>query len=405
MSIVSARLLKILITGADSFIGRQLVPHLRDAGCELLLVGRDPVELQARFPDVDSCSYDEIPYHGQGFDMLVHLEVLDNAAEASPDEFERVNVDMLASALTLAKAANIARFVNVTSFHALSRTDTPYTRSRRKGLEIVEGTEGIEVFNLFLPTVYGDEFSGKLSLITRVPGFLRGAALTFLTAMAPSVQVERVARFLAGGGMGPDRNVFLANPQHENIVFRIGKFLLDLSFIVALIGVWWWLLLIVWILIPLDSPGRGIFAQRRIGQNGKEFTVYKFRTMKCGTRQAGTHEMSSASVTRMGAFLRKTKLDELPQVLNVVIGNVSLVGPRPCLPVQTQLIEERQKRGVFAVKPGITGLAQINDIDMSDPVKLARWDARYIAQRSLPSELKIAAATFLGRGASDKLRK
>jgi lipopolysaccharide/colanic/teichoic acid biosynthesis glycosyltransferase len=229
--------------------------------------------------------------------------------------------------------------------------------------------------------------------------------LTFLTAMAPTVHIDRVARFLAHGDLGPDRNVFLANPQEDNPAYRFGKFLLDLSFIVGMIGVWWWLYLIVWILIPLDSPGPGIFKQKRVGKDQKLFTLYKFRTMKRGTRQAGTHEMTPDAVTRVGAFLRKTKLDELSQVFNVLFGTLSLVGPRPCLPLQTELIEERQKRGVFAVKPGMTGLSQINNIDMSDPVLLAQWDARYIAQRALPSELKIAAATFFkGRGASDKIR-
>jgi lipopolysaccharide/colanic/teichoic acid biosynthesis glycosyltransferase len=401
---VSTHSLKIVITGASGFIGRQLVPRLRDAGCDLLLVGRDPAALQSRFAGVASCGYEALPNDGQGYDLLVHLAVLNNDAEASPDAFERVNIGLLSEVLDHAKAAGIPRFVNVTTFHALSDKTTPYAQSKNKALERIEAETGLEAINLFLPAVYGDEFAGRLSLVTRVPTILRGMVLTFLSAMAPTVHVDRIAGCLLARDFGPDRDRFLANPQQENPVFRAGKFLLDLSFIVGIIGVWWWLLLIVWILIPLDSPGPGIFAQRRIGHGGKEFTVYKFRTMKRGTRNAGTHEMTPDSITRMGSFLRKTKLDELSQVFNVVIGNLSLVGPRPCLPVQTQLIAERDKRGVFRVKPGITGLAQINNIDMSDPVQLARWDARYIAQRSLPSELKIAAATFLGRGASDKVR-
>ena len=403
MSTAAFKSRKIVVTGASGFIGQQLVPRLRSAGCEMLLVGRDPTALQSRFPGLACCTYDELSARAQGFDTLVHLAVLNNDAEANPEEFDRVNVGFLSEVLTQAKAANIARFVNVTSFHALSGKGSAYAQSKHKALDVVAETSGIAVTNLFLPAVFGDAFAGKLSMVSRLPGFLRGIALTFLTSMAPTVHVDRIAQFLTGDDLGPDRDVFLANPQDENIVFRMGKGLIDLLFIVGILGLFWWLLLIVWILIPLDSPGRGIFAQPRIGKDGKPFTVYKFRTMKSGTRQAGTHEMTADSVTRMGTFLRKTKLDELSQVFNVVRGDLSLVGPRPCLPVQTQLIEEREKRDVFSVRPGITGLAQINSIDMSDPVKLARWDARYIAQRSLPSEFKIAFVTFLGRGHGDKV--
>lgn len=394
---------KIVVTGASGFIGEQLVPRLRDAGCELLLVGRDSAALRSRFPSLACCTYDELPTRAQGFGTLVHLAVLNNNAEASPEEFDRVNVGLLSEVLLQARAANIGRFVNVTTFHAISENGTPYAQSKRKALDIVNASSGIAVTNLFLPAVFGDAYAGRLSLVRRLPRFLRGIALTFVMAMAPTVHVDRIARFLASDDKGPDRDVFLANPQDENIIFRMGKGMIDLLFVVGILGLFWWLLLIVWVMIPLDSPGRGIFAQPRIGKDGKPFTVYKFRTMKSGTRQAGTHEITADSVTRMGAFLRMTKLDELSQVFNVVRGDLSLVGPRPCLPVQMQLIEEREKRNVFSVRPGITGLAQINSVDMSDPVKLARWDARYIAQRSLPSEFKIAFVTFLGRGHGDKV--
>jgi len=405
MSTTALQSRNIVVTGASGFIGQQLIPRLCDAGFNLLLVGRDPATLRSQFPSLACCTYDEISACAPGFDTLIHLAVLNNDAEATAEEFERVNVGLLSEVLAQAKTAKITRFVNVTTFHALSNNGSAYAQSKRKALDLIEGTSGIDVINLFLPAVYGDHFAGRLAPIGRLPGFLRGIAQTFLTSMAPTVHVDRIAVFLSDEDLGPDpdHDVFLAKPQDENAVFRIGKRLIDLLFVVGVLGVFWWLLLMVWILIPLDSPGRGIFKQTRIGKGGKPFIVYKFRTMKSGTRQAGTHEMTAASVTRMGHFLRKTKVDELPQVFNIILGDLSLVGPRPCLPVQTQLIEERKIRGVFSVRPGITGLAQINGVDMSDPVELARWDTRYIAQRSLPSELRIAFVTFLGRGQGDKV--
>ncbi|MFY9237845.1 MAG: sugar transferase [Roseovarius sp.] len=117
---------------------------------------------------------------------------------------------------------------------------------------------------------------------------------------------------------------------------------------------------------------------------------------------SGTHEVSAASITRIGHFLPRSKIDELPQVWNILRNEISLIGPRPGLPVQTALFEARQARGVFAVKPGISGLAQINDIDMSDPERLADWDARYIALQSLLLDAKIIMATLIGKGRGDR---
>lgn len=120
------------------------------------------------------------------------------------------------------------------------------------------------------------------------------------------------------------------------------------------------------------------------------------------TRQAGTHEVSATAITRLGNFMRKTKIDELPQLVNILRNEVSLIGPRPCLQVQEELIAARNAHGVLTIKPGISGLAQVNNIDMSDPQKLARWDARYVGLRSLFLDLKITIATATGRGQGDR---
>jgi len=125
------------------------------------------------------------------------------------------------------------------------------------------------------------------------------------------------------------------------------------------------------------------FFQKRVGLNLKIFTLIKFRTMKVGTLSAGTHLIDKSNITRFGHFLRKFKLDELPQLLNVLMGHMSLVGPRPCLPNQKKLIIERKKRGVYKIKPGITGLAQVSGINMSKPVLLAKTDLKMIKQMNL----------------------
>jgi lipopolysaccharide/colanic/teichoic acid biosynthesis glycosyltransferase len=126
-----------------------------------------------------------------------------------------------------------------------------------------------------------------------------------------------------------------------------------------------------------------LFIQNRVGLNLKTFKIIKFRTMKIGTLSAGTHLIDSSNITHFGYFLRKFKLDELPQLLNVFMGHMSLVGPRPCLPDQKRLIIERKKRGIYKVKPGITGLAQVSGINMSKPLLLAKTDLKMIKQMNL----------------------
>lgn len=165
------------------------------------------------------------------------------------------------------------------------------------------------------------------------------------------------------------------------------------------------LLLVLGLAVRLGSEGPALFRQERVGRNREPFVCLKIRTMATGTRQAGTHEISAASVTPVGGFLRRTKLDELPQLLNILRGEMSFVGPRPCLPGQTELVAEREKRGVFEVLPGITGLGQVRGIDMSDPVRLAECDAEYVRERSFALDLKLLWQTLAGAGREDRVRE
>ena len=128
------------------------------------------------------------------------------------------------------------------------------------------------------------------------------------------------------------------------------------------------------------DTGSPIFFQKRVGLNLKSFTLIKFRTMRINTLSSGTHLIDPSNITSFGNFLRKYKIDELLQLWNVLIGNMSLVGPRPCLLNQKKLINERKKRGVFKVKPGITGLAQVSGITMKTPTLLSKTDLKMIRQ-------------------------
>jgi len=165
-----------------------------------------------------------------------------------------------------------------------------------------------------------------------------------------------------------------------------------------------WPIFILVILIGLFDTGAPIFIQERVGLKKKPFKLIKFRTMSLDTESVASHLASSASITQFGSFLRKTKIDELPQLINVVKGDMSLVGPRPNLFSQKDLIAERDALGVYEVLPGITGLAQIQNIDMSTPTLLAITDKKMIDSLTLKDYFKYIVITLTGRGAGDAVK-
>lgn len=178
------------------------------------------------------------------------------------------------------------------------------------------------------------------------------------------------------------------------------------DFVVAAVGLVLLMpaMLIIGFLVSTSSPGGALFVQARVGRSEKPFDCYKFRTMAHGAPVASSHEVAASWVTPLGKRLRSLKLDELPQLFNVLRGDMSLVGPRPCLPSQAEVIAARRARNVFAIRPGITGIAQLAAIDMSMPEKLAEADADYMHSHSFFGDLGIIAATVLGRGAGDAVR-
>lgn len=399
--------MKIAITGASGFVGRELVPLLHKAGIDLLLLGRDPARLKRVFPDMPVCQSDALTQQGMGCDLLLHLAARNNNQPGTQAEFDAVNVDLALDAMQAAKAAGIPRFVYVSSIHALDPSNrSAYAESKRRAaVSLQAAAQGIDLSILYLPAVQGQGFAGRLAPLNRLPPILRRPAFHLLAALRPTVSIDRIAAYLLSGAPGgEDGRLILTDAQKGNHVYAAAMRLVDYAFALTILIAFWWVLLLSWAAVKRDSPGPGLFGQPRIGRHGKVFTCWKFRTMQVGTAQAGTHEVSAASVTKVGAFLRRTKLDELPQVWNILRGEIALIGPRPCLPVQTQLIDERQKRGVLDILPGISGLAQVEGIDMSDPVRLARRDADYVALRGILPDIRLILRTAKGGGQGDRVQ-
>jgi O-antigen biosynthesis protein WbqP len=154
-------------------------------------------------------------------------------------------------------------------------------------------------------------------------------------------------------------------------------------------------LLITLFLFGLVDTGSPLFVQQRIGKGGVNFKLIKFRTMTKETPSLATHLIHRDSITPYGRLIRKVKLDELPQLWNVLMGDMSLVGPRPCLPSQKELINWRAHFGVLDVKPGLTGYSQALGVDMSNEERLARLDCEGIKKSSISFYFRILCLTFI----------
>ena len=156
-------------------------------------------------------------------------------------------------------------------------------------------------------------------------------------------------------------------------------------------------MLIISIIIKIDSPGNVLFKQERVGLNKKGFKILKFRSMRSDTpKDVPTHLLSdpNAYITKFGAFMRKTSLDELPQIINILMGDMSIIGPRPALFNQEDLLAERDKYGANNIKPGLTGLAQIKGRDELPIDVKARLDGEYVQKMSFILDVKIFFGTI-----------
>ena len=155
----------------------------------------------------------------------------------------------------------------------------------------------------------------------------------------------------------------------------------------------------------LLNDGPIFFIQKRVGKDKQVFKLIKLRTMCVKTQNIETHLINHNQITRIGRFLRKFKIDEIPQIINILLGEMSLVGPRPCLTNQKELIFLRDKNKIFSIKPGITGLAQVNKVDMSRPKFLTRIDKLYLNKMNIFLDIYILIRTFLGKGFGDQIKK
>lgn len=155
-------------------------------------------------------------------------------------------------------------------------------------------------------------------------------------------------------------------------------------------------ILLIALAVYIDDPGKILFSQKRVGRNGQIFRLLKFRTMKTDTpKYLATSDVEDPDryITRVGRVLRKLSLDELPQLINVLRGDMSIIGPRPLIPQEEEIHAMRTRFGVYTARPGITGLAQINGRDLVAPAEKVRYDVQYVEHFGLWSDVKILFST------------
>jgi len=181
----------------------------------------------------------------------------------------------------------------------------------------------------------------------------------------------------------------------KKLVYQFVKRLLDIVFAVILLILLFPILLVLGLLIKITSEGPVIFRQLRVGKDNKTFYIYKFRTMRKDAPIVATKKIQNQYITKMGKFLRSTSLDELPQLFNVIKGDMSFVGYRPLIPQEDKVHDYRNDLDVYRIKPGITGWAQINGRNLVYDDDKAKFDHYYLIHRSLLFDLKILAITFI----------
>lgn len=396
-----------IVTGASGNVGRHLVPLLARAGRTVLAVGRDADALRGLFagqPQVMVATYDALA-DLTVCDTLVHLAVRNNDAPGSLADFTAVNVDFAAHVAREFTRMGGRRFLNIASILSLDEEDrSPYAVSKAMGMQAIRDAVGDRLDNVHIGYFHDRGYFGeKLAILAALGPAVGGALFAIFKTLKPATSAQSLADYALGPAHALPPPEILTDDLSHAFVYRAVTRALDLGVALAILLLLFPVFAAIWIAIRLDSSGPAIFAQERVGAARAPFTLYKFRTMKRDTVSAGTHEISASAVTGVGAFLRRTKLDELPQAVNLLCGTMTLVGPRPCLFSQTELVAAREALGVYELKPGITGYAQIREIDMSRPLVLARADYRYKELRSLLLDLRIILATALGRGGGDRV--
>lgn len=403
----------VVLTGATGVVGRGVLDRLMAGdpktgdSYDVRVLSRDPERTKSSLPaSVKVGGYEDMEQLLSGAGAVIHLAARNNDQGGDLGDFEQDNCTLPVEIAETAKRLGVTQFVFATTTKALTPTvEDPYGMSKamaERALLALE-SDSFAVHLARMAPVYGKGSRGKVRFLQSIPPGLRGIAARVLRSAIPIVSVDRVAEGCVSllEDDAPLEELCLADPLGKVSLYRAFTGLINGAFVVAVPTVLAIPTLASAVAVATTSKGGVFFVQRRVGSDQEVFECRKFRTMRTGTPVAGTHEVGKSYVTKVGAVLRTFKLDELPQAINVFRREMNVIGPRPCLESQAELIKERERYGVFGVRPGVTGLGQVAGVDMSEPRRLAIYDHRYAAFRSILWDFMIAVRTVLGGGFGD----
>lgn len=268
-----------------------------------------------------------------------------------------------------------------------------YTDHKLKTSELLRSADNIRFFDLYLGAVHDTHVPVAAFPLRRIPS----RYMKIFYCFRPTTSLNLITDFVltVSSDMRSGRYLIL-DKKYDEFWYSIFSSLMNFCFVIVGFPIFVLCLIPVGVLIKIDSAGPIFYSQTRAGKFGRPFRILKFRTMKEGVAVKATHLISSSGISRIGRFLRKWKIDELPQVVNVFRGQMGLVGYRPCLLSQVDLIEARRKIGISQELPGITGLGQVTGFDMADVHSLIEVERKYMNLRCVSLDIRICVSTFFG---------
>ena len=319
-----------ILIGASGYIGKELVPLLASHATHLALIGRDKNKLKSKFPNHSIYDYDDLKNLTGSWDCIIHLAVANNKKDFSIEKSRKVNVELFQHIVRFAKEHSIPRVVNFSYTHALvPMVRTPYAITKREAFDWSKKVKDIQIDTVFLPFVYGNTWSEGLNFLNKIPRPLADFLFLILKSLKPSVKIQTIADWLQVSANPIKNQILLSEGQANNIIYQFSKRVFDVCAALFIIVAFCWLFAIISLVIFVSSGSPILFRQTRVGKNMEPFVLFKFRTMEAETKDLPTHLVSVSSVTKVGKFLRKIKLDEMPQVFNILRND--LRRPRPSL--------------------------------------------------------------------------
>ena len=388
---------KIVIAGGTGFVGSRIAQVLAKCGHTVLVLSRQPdANKQNSCGGVEYSNYADFERLSDQFDLFINLVAKNNNSRFTFEQYKLVNVDFARYLANLASKKNIPVYLYFSTSHTIFGNEKGfYAETKSIGERIQEKVIKNKFVVIYPPLIYGESWSGSLSFLNSFPRILSTKIFTLIKIIKPSVNIDQIISICRDIDKNSNSKIFISDDLDQNRAYGVFKLCLNGVFCIAAITIIFVIFPALFCLIKADSPGPVLFKQSRLGKGKKPFNCYKFRTMYSSTKETATHEAKKGSITRVGGFLRKTKIDELPQCINIILGQMDLIGYRPNLKSQELLKRERDTLGVYDKKPGITGLSQVSGLDMSQPSELAQTDHIYHKYRCVKLDILILIKTLI----------